>query len=250
MKTLIAIDIGLEFGWKLFRWIPNVRHLSKEYDTTFVVTTLDTFTLYRDFAMHIDTIDTIDATKNMWRYDGVKIDYLYPTKSFCCDINMPQKFHRYENHNCSSYPGSDTIIIHARNRDVGKNRNWSKDKWDDLVTILRKKGYIVASIGTDVLDIDVDVDCRNVGLGQLCKVIAAAKMVVGPSSGVMHLASLCNCPHIIWTDNKKWNLGSVKGTNRERYESVWNPFRTKVAVIDEYGWQPSVSVVIDEIYKT
>jgi SAM-dependent methyltransferase len=59
--------------------------------------------------------------------------------------------------------------------------------------------------------------------------MAASKLVIGPSSGPMHLASLCKTPHLVWT-GKQWS-STIKAFNDERYTWKWNPFRTKCKVI-------------------
>jgi hypothetical protein len=58
----------------------------------------------------------------------------------------------------------------------------------------------------------------------------------------MHLASLCRTPHVVWTDAKKWARGR---TNRQKYETWWNPFGTPVHVIDEEGFDPAPETILD-----
>jgi hypothetical protein len=65
-------------------------------------------------------------------------------------------------------------------------------------------------------------------------------MVVGCSSGPLHLSSHCRTPHILWTDSKYQK--AVGGTNKQRYKKIWNPFQTRCIVIDT-GWNPSVKEV-------
>ena len=77
----------------------------------------------------------------------------------------------------------------------------------------------------------------------LCDVLRSSEVCIGVSSGPMHLASLCLCKHVVWTDLK--HQKAINGTNKDRYKTIWNPFQTKVKVIDKYGWLPPV----DEIYK-
>jgi ADP-heptose:LPS heptosyltransferase len=78
-------------------------------------------------------------------------------------------------------------------------------------------------------------------LSEVMDLMAGATMVIGPSSGPMHLASLCGTPHIVWTDDKVWP--AAKMNNRTRYEKAWNPLRTPCKVLDANGWDPSVETV-------
>ena len=238
---LCGPDYYMEMGWRLMRYQGIIRAMAPMYDKTVVIT--NEFGIYKDFAEDASTAHIGD--KSMWKAMGAKITRVEPSREFCCNPKAIQKFHRYRVHE----KGHQIITIHARNRKVGANRNWSKENWDELVMLLHKQGFVVASIGTDVMDIAVDIDYRNVTFGQLCTIIATSKLVVGPSSGPMHIASIIGTPHVVWSHKGKQNLGEITGTNRERYETVWNPFQCKVRVIDEYGWQPTPKVVLAEINK-
>ncbi len=240
MRVLISgYDGFMEMGWRLMKYQGIIRAMAPNYDKTLVIT--NEFGIYKDFAE--EASKAYIGEKSMWKAMGAQITRIEPSREVCCNAALPQKFHRYKRHE----PDHQIITIHARNRKVGKERNWSKGKWDELIMELHKQGYVVASIGTDVLGIDVDLDYRNVGFEELCKVIANTKMVIGPSSGPMHLASIIGTPHVVWSHNGRQNLGGIAGTNRERYETVWNPFRCKARVIDQYGWNPSVGAVLNKI---
>jgi hypothetical protein len=54
--------------------------------------------------------------------------------------------------------------------------------------------------------------------------LANADIVIGPSSGPMHLASLCGAPHVTWTD---------KASTKRRYLGGWNPHKTPCIVLDQ-----------------
>jgi len=75
--------------------------------------------------------------------------------------------------------------------------------------------------------------------------MAATRLVVGPSSGPMHLASLCGTPHLVWTDQIRYS--AIQVNNRKRYETLWNPFCTPCWVLDTQGWAPLPSFVLEEI---
>lgn len=92
-------------------------------------------------------------------------------------------------------------------------------------------------------------DLRGIPLEMLADVMASSTVIVGPSSGPMHFASLCGLPHVVFSDKRKWNLGGKKGTNWTRYKRYWNPLGTDCTVIDEFDWQPPVSRVMKALEK-
>jgi hypothetical protein len=142
-------------------------------------------------------------------------------------------------------PGHD-ILFHARNsfKYSTASRNWIPESWDLLAE--QFKGLRIGCIGTkqESLHVKGTEDLRGMPLVQLVDVIASSKVVVGPVSGAMHLTALCGTPHIVWTNTAKW---AGVGTNRNRCEKMWNPFETKVMVLDKHGWKPPVEVVFDAI---
>jgi len=99
---------------------------------------------------------------------------------------------------------------------------------------------VIAEIGTDdafkINDVD---DYRNVSLEDTVAVINNSKLVVGQSSGPMHLASLCGTPHLVWSEEY----------NKIRYTEHWNPFKTKVFFYSQKDWNPDVEVIYKEIIK-
>ena len=95
----------------------------------------------------------------------------------------------------------------------------------------------------------VEDDLRGIPLETLANVLANTKLLVSPSSGLAHFASLCGCPHIVFSDKRRWNLGCKKGTNWTRYKRYWNPFQTECTVLDEHNWKPPVSRVLKAVEK-
>jgi len=52
----------------------------------------------------------------------------------------------------------------------------------------------------------------------LIAIFSLCRLVVGQSTGTMHLASLCGVPHVVWGSDR---IGI-------RYKKTWNPFHTPV----------------------
>lgn len=140
------------------------------------------------------------------------------------------------------------LVIHARATDKAGSagRNWPIDKWSELLSRI-DPSFDVVAIGHPRQSICPEGarDYRGIPLKDTIGVLSQAACVAGPSSGPMHLASLCGTPHVVWTDRAHWP--SSGGTNRRRYERDWNPLSTPVAVIDEFDWQPPVDAVLSTV---
>ena len=131
-------------------------------------------------------------------------------------------------------------MLHARsttNYNTGY-RNWPVENWNELSR--RLCGLRVASIGSKsgALHIDGTDDWRGIELGVLAAVMASSTVLLSPSSGPAHFASLCGLRHVVWSSEKDRGLFN----NRERYEKLWNPLDTPVVFVP--SWQPTVNEVI------
>ena len=106
----------------------------------------------------------------------------------------------------------------------------------------------MGSIGlrSETLDLQNVQEFREQGLDRLMNIMASAQIVVGPSSGPMHLASLCGTPHLVWTDRRTY---AMRKTSREKYETWWNPFHTPVTILDDEGFDVDVQRVLGEVKR-
>ena len=133
------------------------------------------------------------------------------------------------------------VAFHARNRSHQTERNWPMDRWEALAQWIKGEGIAtrVVCVGTreEARLVSGCCDMRGSPLGTQLDIAASALCAVGPSSGWMHLASLCKCPHLTWVG------GQPHVYVRRRYVDRWNPLRTRVAVIPERTWQPSFDTV-------
>jgi ADP-heptose:LPS heptosyltransferase len=157
-------------------------------------------------------------------------------------MEWPRKYYRYGQDTDEKYD----IVVHARaeTKYGQETRNWPTFRFKKLL-----EGYTpvkVCSVGTRAEHIPNSIDLRNIPLKQLCDVLHSAKVCIGPSSGVMHLAHLCGCPIITWTDSKKQK--AINTTNKKRYTSLWRAWDTPVVVIDT-GWQPEIKEVAAELKR-
>lgn len=276
-RNIIAGPWLGEFGWELMRWQGIFRKLHDKGWSITMVSRLGHEALYEDY---ID--EFIPARKfgfeesgptDGWRINGKvpTLDkqlldskfsgYKYMGPLTCMTIGKDplganQRFIMYGKDSRDKMDdfGYD-IIIHARSTSKGGTdiRNWPKKNWKELIwtlgeapKITGEKKYRMAVIGSQegamhFSGLGGAYDYRGAPLIQVIDMIARSKCIIGPSSGPMHLASLCGTPQIVFTDKKHW--GSCNGTNRQRYETNWNPLGTKAIVLDEDNWQPSVDKV-------
>ena len=152
------------------------------------------------------------------------------------------------------------MLIHARNlpsvyydnKIIGHSRNWPTEKWEECISYFdnKYKGGYFGSIGTKngARHIKGTTDFRDEPLDRVCTYMRGARVVVGESSGPLHLAMLCGTPVVVITHNRKEK--SLDGrTNRWRYEKMMNPFNVKCTIFDRDNWRPKVNIVYYEIEK-
>jgi hypothetical protein len=271
-KVLLAGPWIGEFGWELFCWHSYVRALSVNYDETVCVSTPHSKFMYEDFCNKFveftpnrgDYKDSYykigfsleaEEMKNILSEAGLepgkqKITMFAPRR-----IGDPPRTHYTDKFKFGSHiiapkyikfgkelsNSKKEVIFHARNRSLRPQDNWSEQKWNKLAQNLLSEGHKVSSIGlrSESLHIDGTTDKRECEQQTLLDTLANAKCIFGPSSGAMHLASLCGCPQIVWTTD--YNL--------DRYTKNWNPFDTKVLFLSEQGWQPSVDYIFENFKR-
>jgi len=248
-----------EFGWELFCWQGYVRKLSKNYDKTIILSRSGHEFLYEDFADEFYSFDSATSKANMWLGEinemslnllTRNIIYNHHIKPFNIGFGIngnttiiidsafnQQDFIKYQ---ANTIDKEFDILVHARNKVVGSNRNWDFNKWQSLIDLLKKE-FKIGVIGTDeAFHLKGTEDLRNISITDLVSVMNRTELVIGQSSGPLHLASLCGTPHFVWSDI----------TNKERYEKYWNPFNTEVIFYSKEGWNPNVNTLYDEIVKS
>jgi len=255
-KVLLAGPWVGEFGWELFCWQGYVRRLSKQFNKTIIISRTGHEYLYKDFANEYYSFDTPASKANMWMGEVNqnelrtlinKIDYTQHLMPFnigfgingITTIILDNAFYQqdYIKYKSDTLDKKVDILVHARNKVVGADRNWNKDNWQKLIDLLLVN-YTVGVIGTEeAFYLNGCEDFRNLSIENLVSVINRTKIAVGQSSGPLHLVSLCGTPHFVWSDN----------VNRERYEKHWNPFGTKTYFYSLEGWNPKVETLYEKI---
>lgn len=249
MRNLFAVNVG-EFGWELFCWQGILRHMAKDYDKVFVAGRPGHQVMYEDFAEYVPLDGIGNETSGMrnrdYTYNNEHENYpvqdvimpeTYLThynprkKDNSRFLNTKQEFVKY---------GEDKyradILIHARdtNKWGSDYRNWSREKWDELTEKLESYRLIAIGKSDQAYIPNGCMDYTDINLRSLTNVMASAKVIIGPSSGPMHLAALCDLPRVTW------GMPELKVT----YEKHWNPFGVYVNYIEDINWNPSVDKVL------
>jgi ADP-heptose:LPS heptosyltransferase len=244
-KILLAGPWVGEFGHELFCWQAYVRKLSREFKKTIIVGRPGHKYLYEDFCSEyiefdpksyktngrfcIDAESPSDIIKNIdhtFYFDGnfdigVSYSKKEPKNNLLLSI---QEFYKYEFKGNKNYD----LIFHCRNKSTGPDRNWSKECWHKLYESLPARLKIACIGNSEAFYIEGTDDLRGIEIKELVGILNQSKLIIGPSSGPMHLASLCGMTHLVWSIEY----------NRRRYESEWNPFKTKVIFHSDGGWNP------------
>jgi len=257
MKTLVAGPWLGEFGWELMMWHAHIRFLAKNNRWKEVVCLVRTGHeyLYSDFSNRIFFVD-LKGEKNGWKINESRPKIPRSTRDSLLsefgevDFIVPGILFDFKDQDFIMFHEDGEkydVIFHCRGINKANNRNWPIENWN----LLRNHfwGLKIACVGSldESFCINNTDDKRGVSLKELTGLLSNAKMIIGPSSGPMHFASLCGCTHIVFTDNSFCFGDKQEYNNRYRYEKAWNPLGSKSIVVDKEGWRPSVKTIINTI---
>jgi hypothetical protein len=205
-----------EFGWEVMQWQGFVRKKARFYDHVIVNCKDSSKPLYQDikglyFNDASPSISSNGTDLFTWKKDQV----------------IPHNQQEFIVYGTEKTEHPFDFLIHARNA-KHQEKNYPVEMWNELVKILLDAGYSVASIGNNAHHIEHTYDLTGESLNAIFDYMRSAKCIVGPSSGPMHLASLCNCPQVVWGDERIYVGG---GTLKTRYEQTWNPLGVPVEYI-------------------
>jgi len=264
-KTFLA-PWGGELGWEVATWIPYLR-LRSQKSNVIALCQKEHAYLYEDFAYNIIYCKW-KGSKDRWLVNGKgprlsiafrkkykKYGLVKPRAERCMKGWKKGLFFKYGQD--SPEPGYD-VLIHARNikkndwidKACGRPHNMSRKKWEEVVAHLKKKTSDIACIGTmdgsrHLSDI---TDLRGIPIKRLCGIMANSKLIIGESSGPMHLASHCGLPHVVISHSRTEN--SINGNNNKgRYKRLWNPFNIPCSVVHHEKWSPPVEKIMKKVWK-
>ncbi len=241
-----------EFGWELCIWSPYIRRMAKKYGHVIVSSRPTSRYLY-EFA---DEFIGIEA-KSRSGFGGstvkklqkiVKAEHFVPGKNISRIMSSYEKDREGDfEYRCLSpdhqiWVADVMFAFRSNKKQGGREKSYKKEECGRLVELFLKKGISVACYGgRDNYWFEGTVDIRGAALEEQCSALSVAKCAIGPSSGTIHLASLCKCPHIVW-----FGLDRPKGLRR-RYEENWNPFKTSVVYLKQKN--PAPQEVLEEAIK-
>lgn len=134
------------------------------------------------------------------------------------------------------------IVLCVRDRKMSDYRNWPKEQWrkmaDGLPGTVVVTGRSDDPAGwTDALAAleNVYVDINETTIDDLIQLFSVADLAIGGSTGTLHLASRCACPHLVW--------GGEKEVLRYA-ETNWFGAQHKVL---EVGWNPEPGTVLEAV---
>lgn len=247
MRVLIAAPYVGEIGWELMSWQARVRRcfhhgsfdrlvvigaagkeaFYQDMPLDYVVTDLAAlpgtayedrrYDMKRQAPVDADRIrraiaDTVANVADQWR-ERASVEILWPGYAGHIWPCTPQhqQFIRY---GTSVQPQRERphVLCVQRQRALASQNNWPAESWDALREALDRAG--------------VDTSVYPCTAAEAIEALNRADLAIGYSTGGLHLASLCGCPHLVWScdDETRWTPWEI--TNRQRYQTFWNPLGT------------------------
>lgn len=270
-RTLVVAPYIGEFGWELMNWQGRVRWLTARggFERVVVCARTDRRPLYGEVPGRVPVVfcpvpafempGEANEDHRIWP-DGRPVDskllrelVLEQIRSACeqggvdltdADLMVPGFRGRtwsterseqvFDTLRFSLTLTTDVLLV-PRSRHSATERNRPLSWWEDLAARLTGGG--------------LRVELYRAPLEESIRQLSRARLAAGASTGGLHLASLCRCPHYVWGSdgNARWTRWGM--TNRQRYETVWNPLGTPCRY-DECGWQPDAAYATDQIRRT
>lgn len=251
-QVLVIGPLLAEFGHELFV-AAMARHRARMYGNALVCTRRGREAIWTDFAKvlphDMDCESSIVSPRNGLDVPQDRMEYWrqmlcgapFPVCEYLPGMREHAEFIVYGTET-RKYAG--VTVFHARSRDHVHARNWPTSRWQALADGLRKKGLAdrIVCIGSPSASSVVPEceDLRGLPLAEQMNVLRSAKWAIGPSSGPMHLASLCRCPHVVWCGGAH----SERMNTASRYRNHWNPHGTPVLAVPYATWRPTASAVL------
>ena len=264
VKTLFAGPFVGEFGWELFCWQGFLRKMAERFDHVIVACRTGHDLLYKDFADTIIHFDPDSEETNMWnnKCSGARNFHLQFTENLSRVTLVPfdkykslwwksEKWNQrqlFDSYGMRSVQSGFDILIAVRetNKCGTSYRDWPPEQAARFVECMSRDELRVACIGRkdSSAHIPGTTDLRGLPLDELAQVMANARVIVGPQSGPIHLASLCLLPQVCWM---------TCAEHASRVQKLWNPFNIPVSVIPSgdafrnrrVTWQPPLPAIVD-----
>ncbi len=206
MRTLVAGPWYGSLHGELLCWQGWLRAQSRKYNKTYVIASLDKKAIYQDFATavippeaapHLPGADVVTQRDVPVQWIGHQP--WVKDQEFKVVGRMPED-HRFQ--------------ILADAQDSG---HFSRKQWGEIIYDVPDNLDVAwVSDGLTKCHAIGGTDLRQAGFDQILQAVLSARVVIGPSSGIAALASICAVPYITWVKHGSPNL----------YGSHWNPHNT------------------------
>lgn len=263
-RTLVAGPWVGEFGWEVFAWQAYIRALSRNFDKTVVISRPSSEGLYSDFADEFVSFTPPPAEADSFFLQGIDTKSLFKkaikennvtlnkntTLFLPRRIGSPPHTHYSEAIKFGQYtikpeyiqfgkkkPTEFQYVFHIRARKLRSEDNWEYEKWKVLKKLLNTDSIVCVGTRTESGFLEGTKDLRGASLSETFDILRNAKCIFGPSSGAIHLSSLCGCPHVVWGDQSK---------SLNRHYKNWNPLQTKVLFLGDFLYHPSAEHVYEK----
>lgn len=267
-ETLIIPPYVGEFGWELMNWQGRVRRVVREsrHRRILIAAQPDRRPLYADLIDHrrvrfcpMPPMDWLGEANDDHRVDASHAPISPPLLAAMiqelvgetlCQLGLEAAGADWflPSFNSALWPttkaGQDfahlgilapiqfDVVLVTRMRTLAGERNQPASWWEQLATKLRDRGLRVAFYESSMI--------------KAIRQLSATRLAAGASTGGLHLASLCECPHFVWGPGAESRWTPLRITNRQRYETIWNPFGAP-CVYQETGWKPSMEQAFEGI---
>ena len=253
MKKILFFPLYAgEIGWEIMVWHSLLRHAKEAmpYDEVHGICDENFKVLYEDFADSLifekPTTRALEPRHEFSRHAEMRVSSLAELGDVQMASTEPtvalwnqsiaghvHKFISYKKEVEKEYDA----VLHLRNMSHRPEDNDSVEINEVLVNKLLDAGKKIAFIGTSTGSARLDVEADHFfdkPLDTIIDVINKSKIVLGQSSGPMHLAALCEAEIGVWSTTQGSRL-------KERYNTQWNPFKNKV----NYLVDPAPNNVVD-----
>ena len=269
-RTLVAVPYLGEFGWELMNWQGRVRWLAVHggYEQVIVCMSPDRQALYampkiqdrvaycpaslldlpgranddhrldeRGQPIGVEDLRTIAVSAARRACAAAKLDVsdaTFLTPDYRSGLWPTNNGHQIfaELHQRATI--DIDVVLAPRQRSLAPERNQPAEWWEELAGRLRNRG--------------LTVQIYAAWFTEAVRQLSRARLAAGASTGGLHLASLCRCPHYVWGSGPEARWTRLNITNRQRYETIWNPFGTPCRY-DECGWRPTLEHVEAETLR-
>lgn len=201
MDTLVAGPWLGSLHGELLCWQGYLRAQSRRFKRTIVVADPDKRAIYADFASAVVTEPPHLPNATWIRPADVPVQWIGHQP-----LVLGQEFTVLGNY-------TEEVAYHLA-IDAQDSSQFGRKDWAKVVHNLSTDLDIAwMSDGLSTCHSIGGTDLRNASFDKLLKAVTQAKIVIGPSGGIVALASLCNQPYITWVPADVPNL----------YPDKWNP---------------------------